>query len=74
MNAKKMTFRQRLAWLGRMPTKWRVLIGGQALIMTLAVSLRLKDIEKSIILQDQFKLQQEKFLEEAGAEAETAGK
>lgn len=47
MNGRRnMTFKERLAWLGRMPTKWRVLIGGQALFMAFAVKVRLDDIEK----------------------------
>eukprot|EP00554_Chaetoceros_debilis_P008454 CAMPEP_0194105112 /NCGR_PEP_ID=MMETSP0150-20130528/5343_1 /TAXON_ID=122233 /ORGANISM="Chaetoceros debilis, Strain MM31A-1" /LENGTH=59 /DNA_ID=CAMNT_0038792843 /DNA_START=40 /DNA_END=219 /DNA_ORIENTATION=- len=41
-----MTFKERLAWLGRMPTKWRVLIGGQALFFAFAIQVRLGDIEK----------------------------
>jgi len=46
----KMNFKQRLQWLGRMPTKWRILIGGQAVFFAFAISVRLRDIEKSRFL------------------------
>jgi hypothetical protein len=51
MNARRnMSFKERLQWLGRMPTKWRVLIGGQAVFFAFAVSVRMRDIEKSRFL------------------------
>ena len=47
---RKMNFKERLQWLGRMPTKWRVLIGGQAVFFAFAISVRMRDIEKSRLL------------------------
>jgi hypothetical protein len=52
--------KERLQWLGRMPTKWRVLIGGQALFMIFAINIRLRDIERSkmLLLEQQKKVQE----------------
>jgi hypothetical protein len=55
-----MTFKERLQWLGRMPTKWRILIGSQAVFMMFAINVRLRDIERSKLL-----LEQQKKAEEA---------
>ena len=54
-----MTFKERLKWLGRMPTKWRVLIGGQALFFAFAINVRLQDIERSRLLLEHNKKMQE---------------
>ena len=42
-----MNFQERLAWLRRMPTRWRVLFGCQAVVMYIAVNIRLSDIERA---------------------------
>lgn len=42
-----MNFQERLAWLRRMPTKWRVLFGVQGMIMFAAINIRLGDIERA---------------------------
>jgi len=42
----KTRFRQRLAWLGRMPWHYRILFGTQAVIVVFAFQYRLKLIEK----------------------------
>ena len=59
MNAKrKMNFKERLAWLGRMPPKWRWLIGSQALFFAFAINVRLRDIQKSrMLLEEQKRLE-----------------
>jgi hypothetical protein len=38
MDTKK--FKERLQWLGRMPTHWRILLGSQLLFLTFAISYR----------------------------------
>lgn len=58
MSKQNMTFKERLAWLGRMPTRWRVLIGGQAIFFAFAIKMRLSDIERGRRL-----LEEEKRLE-----------
>lgn len=40
------TWAQRMAWLRRMPLQYKILFGTQAIIFTLAVRFRLKDIER----------------------------
>ena len=42
-----MNFQERLAWLRRMPTRWRVLFGVQGVVMYIAVNIRLSDIERA---------------------------
>jgi hypothetical protein len=55
---KNMTFKERLAWLGRMPTRWRVLIGGQAIFFAFAIKVRLSDIERGRnLLEEQKRLE-----------------
>lgn len=49
----QMTFKERLKWLGRMPTKWRVLFGAQAIFFAFAIRVRLADIERSRKLLEQ---------------------
>jgi hypothetical protein len=54
-------FKERLAWLGRMPTRWRILLGSQAVIFMIAVSVRMSDVNRSrelLILREQQGLQQ----------------
>ena len=43
----EMNFQERLAWLRRMPTRWRVLFGVQGVVMYIAVNIRLSDIERA---------------------------
>ena len=53
-----MTFKERLAWLGRMPTRWRVLIAGQAIFFAFAIKVRLSDIERGRkLLEEQKRLE-----------------
>ena len=55
-----MTFKERLAWLSRMPTKWRILIGGQAIFMAFAIKVRMSDIAKSrMMLEEQERREKE---------------
>jgi hypothetical protein len=42
-----MNLQERLAWLRRMPTRWRVLFGVQGVVMFIAVNIRLSDIERA---------------------------
>lgn len=42
-----MTFKERLAWLGRMPTRWRVLFGVQSVVFMMAVNLRFSDLGRA---------------------------
>jgi len=39
--------KERLDWLRRMPTKWRILLGSQALLFMVALRIRMKDINRS---------------------------
>lgn len=39
--------KERLDWLRRMPTKWRILLGSQALVFMVALRFRVKDINRS---------------------------
>lgn len=40
------TWGDRLAWLGRMPMKYRILFGTQAIIFGLSIRFRLMDLKK----------------------------
>lgn len=40
------TWGDRLKWLGRMPLKYRILFGTQAVIFGLAIQFRLKDLKR----------------------------
>jgi hypothetical protein len=40
------SFRDRLAWLGRMPTHWRILLGSQLLFTAFAMNWRLADVRR----------------------------
>lgn len=42
-----MNLQERLAWLRRMPARWRVLFGVQGMVMFIAVNIRLSDIERA---------------------------
>ena len=44
---KKMNFQERIAWLGRMPLRYKVLFGTQFVIMSFAAKFRLVDIERA---------------------------
>jgi hypothetical protein len=39
--------KERIAWLRRMPTKWRVLLAGQSLVFIVALRIRMNDINRS---------------------------
>lgn len=41
-----MTFRERLAWLGRMPTHYRILFGSQLVLTAIAIRYRMIVIER----------------------------
>ena len=36
-----------VAWIGRMPTKFKILFGTQAIIMSIAFKIRLREMEKA---------------------------
>jgi hypothetical protein len=58
--------KERLAWLGRMPTRWRILLGSQAVIFMIAVRIRMSDMNRSrqlVNLREQQALQQVDSLE-----------
>jgi hypothetical protein len=38
---------ERIAWLRRMPTKWRALLAGQSLVFIMALRIRMNDINRS---------------------------
>lgn len=39
--------KERIAWLKRMPTKWRILLGSQAVLFMMAFRIRTNDINRS---------------------------
>lgn len=43
----KTDVKDRLAWLRRMPTRWRILLGSQALVFMIAIRIRLNDVNRS---------------------------
>ena len=43
---KRMTFRERMAWLGRMPTHYKILFGSQIMITLFAIRMRYKLVER----------------------------
>lgn len=43
---KKMNFRERMAWLGRMPGHYKILFGSQLLITLFAIRMRYKLVER----------------------------
>jgi len=47
------SFKSRLAWLGRMPTKYKALFTSQILIMFFAAKIRARDIKRSNALLEQ---------------------
>lgn len=47
-----MKFRERIAWLGRMPLHWKILFGSQAIIMAVAFNFRLNDIKNAKMIQE----------------------
>ena len=55
-----MKFRERIAWLGRMPLHWKILFGSQAIIMSLAVNFRLNDIKRAKMIEEMKRLENEK--------------
>ena len=59
--SREMNFQERLAWLRRMPTRWRVLFGAQAFVMFVAINVRLNDIERA--RQSQLKKEAEATVE-----------
>jgi hypothetical protein len=44
---KIVTWGDRMAWLGRMPMKYRILFGTQAIIFGLAINFRMMDVHRS---------------------------
>lgn len=54
------TWGQRIAWLGRMPIKYRFLFATQFLILSLSMRFRVKELERAQLRQDA-----EKKLEES---------
>ena len=47
------SFRERLAWLGRMPTHYRILFGVQLMFTTVAVNWRLADVRRRRKIRDE---------------------
>ena len=43
---RRMTFRERLAWLGRMPGKYKILFGSQLLITLFAIRMRYNLVQR----------------------------
>lgn len=43
----KSEIKDRLAWLRRMPTRWRILLGSQAVVFMIAVRIRMSDMNRS---------------------------
>jgi hypothetical protein len=43
---RRMTFRERLAWLGRMPTHYKILFGSQLMITIFAIRMRYKLVQR----------------------------
>jgi cell division protein FtsW (lipid II flippase) len=39
--------KDRLAWLRRMPTRWRILLGSQAVVFMIAIRIRISDVNRS---------------------------
>jgi hypothetical protein len=50
-NREGMDLKERIAWLGRMPLRWKILLGVQTAIMTTAFNFRLNDIRRAKIIQ-----------------------
>ena len=50
-----MKFRERIAWLGRMPLHWKILFGVQTVIMSVAFNFRLNDLNRARIIQNEIK-------------------
>ena len=45
-NRKRMTFGERMAWLGRMPTHYKILFGSQLMITLFAIRMRYKLVQR----------------------------
>jgi hypothetical protein len=56
MAPKSKSFRERLAWLGRMPTHYRILFGVQIMFTTVAVNWRLADVRRRRKIRDEEEL------------------
>ena len=63
-----MNFKERLAWLGRMPLKYKLLFGSQALFFTMAINMRLNRIDQARQFQE---LQETADEEKKGNESES---
>ena len=61
------TWEERIAWLGRMPLRYRVLFGTQAVIFTLVLQYRNKQIDRI-----RLRAQAEQQKEQAEAESNSA--
>jgi hypothetical protein len=46
-----MNLNERIAWLKRMPLRWRILFGTQAIILTTAIRFRINDIQRAKQMQ-----------------------
>jgi hypothetical protein len=47
------SFRDRLAWLGRMPTHWRILLGSQLMFTAFAMNWRIADVRRRRKVREQ---------------------
>ena len=63
-----MDLKARIAWLGRMPLKYKLLFGSQAMFFTMAVKFRLSDIERAKNVHSL----REKAKEDGGEETSTS--
>ena len=55
---RNMTFRERMAWLGRMPRPYKILFGSQFLITLFAIRLRYKLVQKQKERDDAYEAKQ----------------
>ena len=47
-----MNLNERIAWLRRMPMRWRILFGTQALIFGTAVKIRMQEIKRAQMIEE----------------------
>lgn len=46
-----MNLNERIAWLRRMPMRWRILFGSQAVIFGVAIKIRVQEIKRAQMLE-----------------------
>ena len=55
---RKMNFRERMAWVGRMPRPYKILFGSQLLITLFAIHMRYKLVKKQKERDDAYEAKQ----------------